>query len=216
MTSYGEKLVLANSAYVYTVTNAQIRLYERTIELLETRILCYGNLAKRRLRSSTNIEIPPWYSDNISDYWEIAGLPRTISGTFFSPGIGDFSVQVPATLSIVPSPVEQAISGWFFSIGESNNFSIFIESRNSAKMIYSRKGKTPQKQKLQLDGVLYINNNANAPTEQDVIERCLRPYLLTGITESINARIIFDGKTFEIREYPIQRSSSPLFRGIID
>jgi hypothetical protein len=170
-------------------------------------------LAKRRFRASSNITTPSWYSDNISDYWDIAKLPRTISGTFFSPGIGDFSVQIPAVLSLVPSPVEQGISGWFFSIGESNSFSIFIESRNSAKMIYSRKGKTPQKRKLQLDCALYINNNANAPTEQDVIERCLRPYLITGITESISARIIFDGKTFEIREYPIQRGTSPIFRG---
>jgi len=59
---------------------------------------------------------------------------------------------------------------------------------------------------------LYINDNANAPTERDIIERCLQPYIL-GVSESINIRIIFDGRTFEIREYPARHGSSLIFQG---
>jgi hypothetical protein len=162
--------------------------------------------------ATDGIGIPPWYSDNISDYWDIAGLPRTIPGTFTGLGTGNQPVRIPAVLSFVPSPSGQGVSSWFFAIGESNNFSIFIESRNGTKTIYSRKGKTPQEQRLRLDCTLYINDNATSAIEQDIIERCLRPYI-TGIDEGIKVRIIFDGRTFEIREHPAKRSEPVIFRG---
>ena len=46
MTSYGEKLVLANSAYINTITNTRIMVYEYIITMLKTRILCYNDLVK--------------------------------------------------------------------------------------------------------------------------------------------------------------------------
>jgi hypothetical protein len=209
VTSYGATMIAANSAYVYQTTEIRIRLLEKIIEMLETRILCYNDLIKE---FSNGIVIPPWYSDNISDYWGIAGLPRTISGTFYTPGTGDLTLQIPAVLSFVPQQSEQNISGWFFAIGDSDDFSIFIESLNSAKTIYSRRGKTPQEKKVQINGTLYINNNANVTTERDVIDRCLRPRII-GTSEGINIRIIFDGNTFEIKEYPAKYGNPSIFQG---
>jgi len=208
VTSYGATMITANNAYIYQTTETRIRLLEKIIEMVETRLLCYNDLFKE---FSNDIVIPPWYSDNISDYWDIAGLPRTISGTFYAPGTGNLTLQIPAVLSFVPQQSEQNISGWFLAIGESGDFSIFIESRNSAKTIYSRKGITAQERRVQINCTLYINNNANAPTERDVIDRCLRPRII-GASEGINIRIIFDGNTFEIREYPARRSAL-IFRG---
>ena len=209
VTSYGAKMITANSAYIHQTTETRIRLLEKIIEMAETRVLCYSDLVKG---FSGGIVIPPWYSDNISDYWDIADLPRTIPGTFFGPGIRNETVQIPAVLSFVPQQSEQNISGWFLAIGESGDFSIFIESRNSAKTIYSRRGKTPQERRVQIDCTLYINNNANASTEHGVIDRCLRPRIM-GTSEGINIRIIFDGNTFEIRESSAGRSASLIFRG---
>jgi len=209
MTSFGERVVLANSAYVDQTTEIRIRLLEKIVEMTEIRILCYGDIVKE---FSSSIVIPPWYSDNISDYWDIAGFPRSISGTFYIPGTRNETVQIPAVLSFIPQRQEQNISGWFFAIGASSDFSIFLESRNSAKTIYSRKGITPQERRLQLDCTLYINDNANAQTERDIIERCLCPYL-TGTSDGINVRITFDGRTFEIREYPARHGSSLIFQG---
>jgi hypothetical protein len=211
VTNYGATMITANSAYVYQTTEIRIRLLEKIIEMLETRILCYNDLVKE---FSSDIVIPPWYSDNISDYWDIAGLPRTISGTFYAPETGNLTLQIPVVLSFVPQQSEQNISGWFLAIGDSDDFSIIIESRNSAKTIYSCRGKTPQERNLQLDCTLYINNNANASTERDVIDRCLRPRIIN-TSEGINIRIIFDGNTFEIREYPARRSVSLIFRGTL-
>jgi hypothetical protein len=217
ITSFGNKLVTANSAYINTVTDTRIRLYSKITEMLETRILCYADLLKEFSSYSTSVNgviLPQWYSDNIADYWGIAGFPLTISGAFSFSGRGNENAMMPAVLSFIPSLSEQNISGWFFAIGESSGFSIFIESRNFAKIIYSRKGKTPQEQKLQLDCILHINENANNRTERYIIERCLQPFIMAG-EKTINVRIIFDGKNFEIRENPVKRGSSIIFRGIL-
>jgi hypothetical protein len=209
ITGFGDKLITENSAYIYTITDALIRLYENIIEMLETRILCYTDLAKN---FSYDIDIPPWYSDNISDYWGIAGFPRTIQGTFFSPPAVSPNVKIPASLSFISPNTNDNVSGWFLAIGDSSDFFFYIDPRNGAKTIYSRKGKTPQERKMQIECTLYINDNANAPLEKDVMERTLRRYII-GKNKSINARIIFDGKAFEIREHPSKYENTPIFRG---
>jgi len=229
MTSFGEKLVMANSTYINTITNSRIRVYEKIIEMLETRIICYKDMLKELSNDSSVVQngfaIPPWYSDNISDYWNIASLPHAITGTFFAHGTGNQSknaalaAQIPAVLSFVHPQSEHNISGWFLAIGESagiqpGSFTIFLESRNSSKIIYSRRGKTPQQRKLQLDCTLYVNDSATTPVERDVIERCLQPSV-SGISKNMQVRIFFDGKIFEIREYPARRSESLVFKGAI-
>ena len=218
VTSFGEKIVLANNAFLETTSNTRIWLYEKIIAMLEARMRYYSDLIKElpsfSIDDPNGIFLPPWYSDSISDYWDIAGLPHNISGTFFNPATRDQSLQIPAVLSIVPStyPTKHDISGWYFAIGGSGNFSIFIDPRNSVKTIYSRKGTRPQEKKLQLDCTLYINDGAIAPIERNIIERCLRPFII-GTNENIDIRITFDGKTFEIREYPAKHSETLIFRG---
>jgi len=214
VTAFGDKLILANNAYTNITANTRINLFERIIEMLETRILCYNDLLK--IVSSSNITeineltIPVWYSDNITDYWNIAGLPNTIEGIFYTPQ----SVQITASLTLTAPQSEKNVSGWFFAIGNSSNFSIFMESHNSAKTIYSRKGLSPQERRLQFDCKLYINNSANNAVERDIIESCLQPFI-SGTSESINVRITFDGRTLEIREYPARRANPIIFRGTL-
>jgi hypothetical protein len=177
-------------------------------------------LTKEISRSSSNsASLPSWYSDNISDYWSIAGFPGTISGTFtYQEATNKPLVQIPAVLSFIPSQQEQNISGWFFSVGGSDSFSFFIEPQNIAKTIYSRRGKTPQEQRIEIQGKLYINDFANSQIERNVIENCLRQYLRPnnqGNNETIDIRIIFDGRTFEILENSARRDKPPIFRGVI-
>jgi len=219
VTTFGNKLVLANNAYNLAVTNARIWLYENIIEMLETRILCYKDLLAALSSSSggNEINIPLWYSGNISDYWKIAGLPNTITGDFYAPAAGNQSVKIPSALSFVPPQAEHNISGWFFIIGEnpnsaSGNFSIFLEPRGGVKAIYSRKGKTPLESRLRLDCALYINGTANSGHEQEVINSALKPFTRDR-NGYINVRVTFDGRTFEIREYPARHSSTTIFRG---
>jgi hypothetical protein len=65
---------------------------------------------------------------------------------------------------------------------------------------------------LRINGTLFINGGANTSAERDIIERCLRPYI-TGTDEGIKVRIIFDGRTFEIREHPAKRNEPLIFQG---
>ena len=159
-----------------------------------------------------NVLYPPLYSVDISDYWDIAGLPRTIAGIFIAPGTGNKSMQVPAIISFISPQPQQNISDWYFSIGENNSVAFFFKSRNSTKTIYKRKRKTPQSKKLHIDCTLYVNDDANTSTERTVIDRCLRPYIF-GISDGINVRIIFNREIFEIKEYSARRIGSLIFRG---
>jgi hypothetical protein len=222
ITSFGDRIILTNSKYIHIVSNIRIWTYEKIIELLELRLRCYKELAKELSETASNasgtaeIAFPSWFSENISGYWDIAGLPRVISGDFFSHGSGQGQTQIPAVLSFVPSAKDPEIFGWYLAIGESagtgNSFSIFIDPLKSARAIYSRNGKKAEEKKLQLDCDLYINPGINPPVAQYIINRILNPFIPKN-KQNIKARISFDGRTFEIREYPARHAHSLIFRG---
>jgi hypothetical protein len=79
------------------------------------------------------------------------------------------------------------------------------------RAVYSRKGKTPGEKRLQLDCTIYINPGVNSPVEQDIIDRILKPFINMA-NKGIEARIIFDGQTFEIRQHPTQHGNSLIFK----
>jgi hypothetical protein len=165
------------------------------------------------------IDYPSWYSENITAYWDIAGLPHVVSGTFFSPQIAPMQTRRPAVISLVRPETEPELFGWYLSIGETaasaradTSFSIFIDPLKSPGLVYSRKGKTPGEKRLQLDCAIYLNPNMNSPVEQDIIDRMLTPFINMN-DRGIEARIIFDGNSFEIRQYPSKQSNSLVFSG---
>jgi hypothetical protein len=228
VTAFGERVVLANSSYVYTTSNVRIWIYEKIIELLEVRLRGYNELAKGFSKTGSNapgtaeISFPPWYSENISDYWTIAGLPHVIPGTFFSPAPGLTRTQRPAVLSVLRPGTEPELFGWYLSIGETvssastgNSFSIFIDPLKSPRTIYSRNGKTPGEKRLQLDCSIYINPGMSSPLEQEIVDSILKPFIREN-SYGIRARIIFDGENFEIQEYPVTHSNKIIFRGKIN
>jgi hypothetical protein len=130
--------------------------------------------------------------------------------------------QRPGVLSFIrpgTKPEEPELLGWYLSIGETvssaradTDFSIFIDPLKSPGTIYSRNGKTPEEKRLQLDCAIYINPGINSPVEQEIIDRMLKPFVNAN-NQRIEARISFDGRTFEIRQYPARNSSPLIFRG---
>jgi hypothetical protein len=221
VTGFGDRIILANSSYIHTVSNIRIWVYEKILGSLELRLRYYNDLAKELSQTPLNasgtgeISFSPWYSENISAYWDSAGLPRVIPGVFFSPGLEQ--TQIPAVLSFVPSAKEPELFGWYLAIGESTDsagpdrgFSIFIDPLKSAGTIYSRKGKKPEEKRLLLNCDLYINPGTNPPLAR--INRMLKPFIPED-KQNIEVRISFDGRTFEIREYPARHSNSLIFRG---
>jgi hypothetical protein len=81
ITRYGEKIILANSVYIDTISNTRIWLCKKIIALLDVRIQCYTDMAKQLERGAESVTLPAWYSENLYGYWDVAGLPRSISGT---------------------------------------------------------------------------------------------------------------------------------------
>ncbi|MDR1231660.1 MAG: hypothetical protein LBK61_09695 [Spirochaetaceae bacterium] len=232
VTTFGERVVMANSAYVSATANVRIWLYERIIALLEARLRYYNDLAKElsetaaaETRDIALPALPSQYSENISGYWDSAGLPRVIAGTFFSPQSGPKRTERPAVISFVLPGTEPELLGWYLSIGSlediedklssaraDTSFSLFIDPLQSPRTIYSRNGKPPEEKRLQLDCVMYVHPGIHPPVEQEIIDRMLKPFINTN-DQGIKARIIFDGHTFEIRQHPAARSNSLIFRG---
>jgi hypothetical protein len=220
VTSFGDKLVLTNDTYITAFSTIRIWVYEKIVELSELRLLYYKDLAKELSGTNSSNEVEIFsrrYSENIADYWDNAGLPRVISGTFF--GSGSRWIQKPAVLSLLKSGAEPELFGWCFTAGESvsaaiadNSFSIFIDPLKNPRTIYSLNRKNPKEKKVQLDCNIYINPGVNSPVEQEIIDRILKPFI-NGNVRGIEARITFDGDTFEIRQYPARYDNSLIFSG---
>ena len=211
VTSFGETLVLANSASINAVSNARIWLYEKLLALLETRIRCYNDISKNNTDAPP--VLPPWYAGTISAYWDRAGLPHTVSGAFFTASGNPAAppLQIPAVLSLSPVQPEHAVTGWNLSIGGSDTF-IFIDPRNVPKTIYARRGKTPAESKVKINGTLYVTAGTTTPLEQYIIlnsiGRPMRPNS-TGIDISIS----YNGELFEIHAAQPRHGSTLIFRG---
>jgi hypothetical protein len=222
VTSFGDRIILTNNSYVHMFSNIRIWIYGKIIELLELRLLHYDKLIKEfsgtNASDTAEVSVPPRYSENIADYWDIAGFPRVISGTFFGPGPGQ-QTQRSAVLSFLRSETEPEFFGWRLVIGESvsaamagDSFSIFIDPLKNPRAIYSLNTKDPKEKRVRLDCTLYINPGINSPVAQEIIDRILKPFI--GVhDQGIEVRIIFDEDHFEIRQRRAQHSNSLIFRG---
>jgi hypothetical protein len=214
ITSHGESIVLANSAYIDVISDVRIWIDKKIVEFLDVRIKCYEDMDRLFEKGVETVSVPAWYSDTITGYWDIAGLPRRITGTFFGPSMLREQVeQIPSVLNFRENgDGKEPLFGWYLSLGEKDPFFLFIDPRRSVRTIFSRNGRTPEDRTVQLDCTLYVNPSADGSPERRIAEQCLAP--LNRIDrEGIDVKIIFDGNTFEIREYPPVHGSAPLFRG---
>jgi len=220
MTNYGDEIVLANSGYANIISDTRIWVDKKIIELLKIRILMFEETAKQFEKTKRPIALSRWFSDTISDYWNIAGLPYKVSGTFFSLSTKE---QIPAVLTFTKDEAGQDF-GWYFTCneftlgeftdGENASFLLFLDPRKSAKTIYSRSGKTPAQRMVRLDCTLYANPGITTALERNIVEQCLAPFIRAD-REGIDVRITFDGNAFEIREHPAAHSNTLIFRGQI-
>ncbi|MDR1420295.1 MAG: hypothetical protein LBI86_07975 [Treponema sp.] len=211
ITSHGESIVMANSVYIDMISNARVWIDRKIIDFLDVRIKCLEDMDAQFAKGAETVPVPPWYSEEVAGYWDIAGLPRGIAGTFYGSSASRAG-RIPAVLNFRENEGRNEPFGWYLSLGEESPFFLFIDPRNSLKTIYSRGGRTPEQRAVRLDCTLHINPSLNDDLEREIAERCLVP-LRRMDREGINARIVFDGNTFEIRTYPPAGSGALLFRG---
>jgi hypothetical protein len=213
MTNYADEIVLTNSAYTGIISDTRIWICKKIIELLETRILCYEDMVKQFEKTREPVAVPHWFSETITAYWDIAGLPHKVSGAFFSLSTKE---QIPAVLTFTEDETGQDF-GWYFTIGEftigkNTSFSLFLDPHKNAKTIYSRSGKTPAQRRVRLDCTLYANPGITTAIDRSIIEQCITPFIRAD-REGIDVRITFDGDAFEIHEYPAAHGNTLIFRG---
>jgi hypothetical protein len=209
MTTFGQKIVLQNSTYIYRIADIQTWVYQKIVDLLDLRISCYTDLAKE-MPAGEKRSLPPWFSEQITPYWDIAGFPRTIQGFFLSPRLPQ-KRELPAILHFTPPATEPAF-GWYLTAGSSPSYTLFIDPEKSAKIIYGRKGKLPHERGITIACTLYINPTAKTSLEQRIIEQSIGPFIKDNQT-GIKVRIYFDGENFEIQEYPSDHDNKVIFRG---
>ncbi|MDR1970760.1 MAG: hypothetical protein LBQ46_02450 [Treponema sp.] len=209
ITRFGEEIVTSNTAHIYTVADTQIWVYGRIMELLDLRIRALKELDKRLAREDS-VSPPDWYSEDINDYWDIAGLPRRVRGVFLGPSLLS-SREVPAVLSFTRR--EGELLGWHLTAGNSPTPTFFVDPKKSTETIVSRQGKTPRERALKLACTLYPNADTRTALEREVIDQSLMPFMQdekAGIDVTIN----FDGEHFVIEEYPPSHSNRVIFRGV--
>jgi hypothetical protein len=207
MTNYGEEIVLADSQYTGVVSDTRIWVDQKIINLLEVRIRCYEDLAKQISGDSAGFSIPTWYSETITDWWGIAGLPHTITGNFSTP-----TGEIPAILHFHTGEENGDFLGWYLSISDNDSFTFFIDPGDSVGKIYSRRGKTPEQSKVRINCTLYVKPGISSAIEQRIIENGIKPFNRTD-QEGIDIAITYNGHTFEIRESPPRHGSVLIFQG---
>jgi hypothetical protein len=207
MTNYGEKIVLSNSFYTNRISDTRIWVYQKIIRLLEVRIKCYEEIAKRFSGGDSNVSIPAWYSDTVTEYWDIAGLPHRITGNFSIPN-GD----IPATLQFHTGEENGELLGWYLSINGNNSFSLFLDPKKSVETIYFRRGKSPEQVRVKINCTLHINPGRTNAAERNIIENSIGRFIIPG-REGIDVSITFDGEKFEMREFPARHNDTLVFSG---
>jgi hypothetical protein len=229
VTRFGEKIVTSNETYTNIVSDTQIWVYQKIIELLDLRILMLTDLAKQIAREESSAPAA-WFSESVTGYWDIAGLPHRVSGVFLGASLSS-PLETPAVLSFTPQTEGQELLGWYLTVGNSpsfenspsldnppssdnpSSFTIFIDPQKSLRTIFSRKGKTPEERIVNIDCMLYVNQNITSAVEKSVVERSLRPFKWDD-DSGIGVTISFDGRNFLIKENPASHSNKVIFRGI--
>jgi hypothetical protein len=207
MTNYGEKIVLANSFYTDRVSDTRIWVYQKIIALLELRITCYEETAKQLLEGMSQVSIPAWYSDTVTGYWDIAGLPHRITGNFSSP-----NGNIPATLQFHTGEENGELLGWYLSINGNTSLALFLDPKKSAETIYSRQGKGPEQRGVKINCTLYVHPGRTSAPERNIIENSIGQFNRTD-QQGIDIAITFDGENFEMRESPPRHGDPLIFRG---
>jgi hypothetical protein len=204
MISFGRELVLINYSYINTISDVQIWIHEKILDRLDLRIQMLKDLAKQAARGKP-ASPPDWYSESVAAYWDIAGLPKRISGVFFDSALLPLQA-IPAVLSFTPHEGDLELFGWYLSAGDSPAYNFFVDPKRSIHTIHSRRGKSPAEQAISLDCTIYTDPGLRAGEQG--IRRFIR-----GDNTAIDVTISFDGENFIIKEDRRSGNDEIIFRG---
>jgi hypothetical protein len=210
MRMFGKEIVLLNSSYINTASNTQIWIYEKMIGRLDIRIRMLKGLAKTIARGKP-AALPAWYSEDVTAYWGIAGLPSRVSGVLLDTAWA-YPWGTPVTLSFTPQEGDMGLFGWHLSAGDSPSYTFFVDPQRSLHTIFSRRGQAPAERAISLDCTIHANPNINDGIEKAVIRRGLKRFIQKD-NNAIDVTITFDGENFVIKRDRRLGANEIIFRG---
>ncbi|MDR0623340.1 MAG: hypothetical protein LBG10_02820 [Treponema sp.] len=133
ITSFGKRILQVNKVYTDWISDTQIWIDKKLIELLKIRIQSYTQTAAALAKGEGEVSFPPGFAETIPGYLRAAGFPGESRGIF-----GRGSDASPAVLTI--SPEGMGFFGMTLTVGEKPDFVFFIEPMNIPAVVFSRKG----------------------------------------------------------------------------
>jgi hypothetical protein len=108
LTSYGREILLTNSEYINGAADTRSRVYRQIIELLDARIACYEDVRRLLAHGALSVPMPGKYSETLTGYRQIAGIPQIVTGHFQAAGYP----PVAAVLRFVRTGTDADYLGW--------------------------------------------------------------------------------------------------------
>jgi hypothetical protein len=190
MTSFGDEILSVNKAYTTMVSDARIWIDSKLLELSRIRLSVYTALMEELAAGAEKVFLPPGYAETFSGYWEAAGLPSPLAGSFGINGDG-----LPAALSVPDDDV--GIFGFVISVGRDPDFTLFIDPVNAPEAIFSRHGLGAAERAYTFTGRLYAGKVADRDSSRDLFERTIIPYITSN--KGIEVTVNFDGEELVIK-----------------
>jgi hypothetical protein len=205
ITSFGGRIIQVNKVYTDMISDTQIWINRKLIELLKTRILSYTQTAGALAKGEGEVSFPPGFAETIPGYLRAAGIPGESRGTF-----GGGSDASPAVLTVNPGGM--GFFGMTLAVGEKPDFVFFIEPLNIPAAVFSKGGKAGRAYSFK--GKLSVISVSRGEAEDEYFNRTIARFAKTG--KDINLEIRVKGNEVVIknprpfhRGFVVFRSSAP-------
>jgi hypothetical protein len=190
ITSFGREILSVNKAYTTMVSDMRIWIDNKLLELLRIRLSVYTGLAEALAQGTGQVFLPPGYAETLSGYWEAAGLPSSLDGSF---GLnGDV---LPARLSVPKDDI--GFFGLLISVGNDPDFTLLVDPLNAPETIFSRQGLEAAERAYTFKGKLYAGKVADRDSSRALFEQTIVPYITSG--KGIEVTVHFDGAELVIK-----------------
>ncbi len=189
LTRFGNSILETQTETVQLVSGTRIWLDQKLLELLELRIKAYSGIQNALASGAASAKLPPYYAENFSGYWGVAGLPLTIDGIFQTEHSPSYRGRLSA------DPLTREFPGWTLEIGERGEFVFLVELENAAKTIFEQKGEFSSDKPWQFNGKIHLTSAGNGEDDRYIYESYIKNFVPQ---EGLAVRIQWDGKKLEI------------------
>ncbi|MDR1100467.1 MAG: hypothetical protein LBL28_08315, partial [Treponema sp.] len=197
ITSFGRPILQVNKVYTDMISDTQIWINKKLIELLKARIRSYTQTAAALAAGEGEAAYPPGFAETIPGYLYAAGFPAELRGTF---GNGDSAS--PAVLSINPEGI--GFFGMTLTVGEKPDIVFLIEPLNIPAAVFSRKAGKPGGE-YSFKGRLSVLTVTHDEAADEYFNQVLSEFVKVGMR--INLNISIKGEKVVIKNIrPLRRN----------